>query len=167
MPRVNLGSPSALKWQIGFYFDLYCDSLSSQVELADRAFEEWNRWIEEEARKYEEDLQAEFRESHSDEYTSRDYSKTIILNSFFVSAYALYEHHRNRVISRYSITKQRPKGSKLENSSGYKEIKHYKRIRNSIMHHGGAISNCSKETNYAYGKGIVADYFPPGQGNRI
>ena len=163
MPRVGFDSVLAHKWQIEFYFNLYRDSLASQEEFADQAFEDWKRKIEEEAQQYDEDSRVEFYEFHSDEYTSREYSKTIIMNSFFVGAYALYEHHRNRVIRRYSITKQRLSGSKLENSPEHKEIiKHYKRIRNRIMHRGGIIPPHAKDVEYAKGKSIVADYFPSG-----
>ena len=162
MPIVDLGSPLAHKWQIGFYFDIYRDSLASQEEFADRAFDEWNRKLEEDALQYDEESRVEYLESFGDEYTSKEYSKTIIMNSFFVGAYALYEHHRNRIIRRYSITNQKLKGSKLKNSFEYKEIKNYQRIRNRIMHQGGTISTCAKEINYANRKSIVADYFLSG-----
>ena len=69
--------------------------------------------IDEEAEQYDKESQAEYYEFHSEEYTSREYSKTIIMNSFFVGAYALYEDRRNRVIQRYSLNEKKLVGSQL------------------------------------------------------
>ena len=162
MPLVSFDSVTAQRWQVSFYFNLYRDSLASQEELADQALRDWMEKIEEEAKKYDEESQAEFYEFHSEEYHSREYSKTLIMNSFFVGSYALYEHRRNRVIRRYSLSDKKLERSQLVNSPEYLEIERYRVIRNRIMHHGGTIASCEKDAKYARSKGIEASYFPEG-----
>ena len=162
MPLVGFDSVTAQKWQISFYFNLYRDSLSSQKELADQTLKKWMEKIDEEAKQYDEESRAEFYEFHSEEYHSREYSKTLIMNSFFVGAYALYEHRRNRVIRRYSLNAKRLETSQLVHSPEYVEIERYRVIRNRIMHCGGTIADCGEDTKYAEIKGIVANYFPEG-----
>lgn len=162
MPLVGFDSITAQKWQIEFYFTLYRDSLSSQEELADQALKSWMEKIDEKAKQYNEESQAEFYEFHSEEYSSREYSKTIIMNSFFVGAYALYEHRRNRVIKRYSLDEEKLESSQLVNTPEWVEIECYRLIRNRIMHHGGTIPDCTEAIEYSEKKGIVANYFPEG-----
>ena len=162
MPLVGFDSVTAQKWQINFYFNLYRDSLSSQDEFADQALKNWMEQIDEEAKKYDKESQDEFYEFHSEEYHSREYSKTLIMNSFFVGAYALYEHRRNRVIRRYSLNAEQLETSQLVHSPEFVEIERYRVIRNSIMHDGGTIADCAEDTNYAENKSIVANYFPEG-----
>ena len=162
MPLVGFDSVMAQKWQINFYFNLYRDSLSSQEELADQAIKNWMEKIDEEAKQYDQESQAEFFEFQSEEYNSREYSKTLIMNSFFVGAYALYEHRRNRIKQRYSLNKQQLATSQLVNAPEFVEVERYRVVRNRIMHHGGTIADCGEDKKYAEKKGIVANYFPEG-----
>ncbi len=162
MPEVGFNSVLAHRWQITFHFNLYRDFLSSQEQLADQALKDWMQKIDEEAKTFEEEAQAEFYEFHSEEYTSREYSKTILMNSFFVGAYALFEDQRNRIIRRYSLSKQKLSGSQLVHSQEWIQIEHYSLIRNKIMHEGGTVPECREAMTYAQRKDIVAKYFPEG-----
>ena len=162
MPLVGFDSVIAQKWQINCFFNLYRDSLSSQEELADQALKSWTEKIDEEAKQYDEDSQTEFYDFHSDEYDSREYSKTLIMNSLFVGAYALYEHRRDRVIQRYSLNTEKLASSQLVNTLEWVAVERYRVIRNRIMHHGGTIPDCEEAKKYAKEKGIVANYFPEG-----
>ena len=156
MPKVNLASEH--KWQIEFYFKIYRASLAQQEELADKAFRDWSKRLELEAQQYDGQEREAFYDFHSEEYTNRKYSRTILLNTFFVGAYALYEHHKDRIRSRYSISKERFTGSQLEESPEWKEVERYRRIRNSIMHDGWVIPQCEEALCYADEKGIIADF---------
>ena len=161
MPVISFDPVSTQKWQIEFYFDIYRRSLVLQDELASQAFEDWNRKIDEEAQQYDEDQRDLFYEFHNEEHTAREYSKTIVMNSFFVGAYALYEHHRKRVKRRHSISKGDFMGSQLQQSPEWQEIEHYRKIRNRIMHNGGVIPDCVCATVYAKNKDITTDYLHP------
>ncbi len=162
MPLIRFNSITSQKWEVSFYFNLYRDSLSSQGEFADQALKKWTEKIDEEAKKYDEESRAEFYEFHNEEYHSLEYYKTLTMNSFFVGAYALYEHRRNRVIHRYSLNKKRLKNSQLVSSPEHMEIERYRVIRNKIMHCGGTVPECGEHADYAESKGIVASYFPSG-----
>ena len=153
---------SLLRWKIEFYFDLYRSFLESQDELADQAFEDWNKKLDEQAQEFDEDMRDEFYEIHSDEYTSQKYFKVILMNSFFVVSYALYEHHRKEIQARFSVTKSDFEGSDLKNSPEWRAVNHYKTIRHKIMHEGGVIPKCEEVAAFAKCKGIADDYFPSG-----
>ena len=164
MPVVNLGSADAQKWQIEFYFRIYRSALALQEELADQSFQDWERKLEEVEQQFGEARRADYCESHDEEYTTQEYFKTIIMNSFFVGAYALYEHHRRRIVRRYSLDESSLKGSCLEKSPEWNEIKHYyKVIRNKIVHEGGRIPDCAKATNYAGKKSIASNFLASGR----
>ena len=107
-------------------------------------------------------MRDEFYEFHSEEYTSRKYFKVILVNSFFVASYALYEHHREEIRDRYCVTKSDLEGSELKNSPEWRAVNHYQTIRNMIMHEGGLIPECEEDIAFAESKGITADGFPSG-----
>ena len=156
MPQT--GWASLLGWQVEFFFDLYRRFLASQHELASQAFEAWKRDFDEEAQKYGYHRQADFYEFYNEEYTSQEYSKVILMNSFFVSSYALYEHHRKKIQAHYSVTKSDLEGSDLKNSPEWKAVNHYKTIRDKIMHEGGIIPKCEEAVAFAECNGISSDY---------
>ena len=140
MPVVNLGSADAQKWQIEFYFRIYRNALDLQEKLADQSFRDWEWKLEEVEQQLGEAGRANYCESHDEEYTTHEYLKTIIMNSFFVGAYALYEHYRERIKKRYSLNKSSLKGSCLEKSPEWNEVcNYYTVIRHKIMHEGGRI----------------------------
>ena len=157
MIRIKRGWPSLLRWQIEFYFDLYRTFLASQDELASQALEDWKKRLDEEAQNFDEDMRGEFYDFHNEEHSSQEYSKVILMNSFFVASYALYEHHRKEIQTRYSVTKSDLEGSHLKNSSEWRAINHYK-----IMHEGGVIPECVGVVAFAERNRIKADYFPSG-----
>ena len=162
MVRIETGWPSLLRWKIEFYFDLYRSFLDSQDELANQAFEDWNRKLDEQAQEFDEDVRDEFYEIHSDEYTSREYFKVILMNSFFVASYDLYEYLREEIRDRFPVTKSDFESSDLKKTPEWRAVNHYKKIRNIIMHKGGVIPKCEEDAAFAKCKCIEADYFPSG-----
>ena len=160
--RFETGWVGLLRWHVEFFFGLYRKSLATQDDLTTQALEDFKRELDEEAQKYDEHVRDEFYEYRSEEYTSQEYSIVILMNSFFVTSYALYEHHRNEIRDRFCVTKSDFEDSSLMNSSEWRAIRHYKVIRDQIMHEGATIPECDEIVAFAECKGIAARYFPTG-----
>ena len=159
MVRIGSGSIVLQRWDIQFYFNLHREFLRSQERLADDAFQRWEQKMAEEAQLYDEDSQNDFIDHLIEERDSRQFYKVVLMNAFFVATYALYEHRRKLILSRYPMSKSEFEASDLAETSEWKEIKQYKTIRNNIMHEGGTIANCKEAADYADAKGIRGDSF--------
>ena len=162
MVRIETGWPGLLRWHVEFFFDLYRKSLATQDRLTTQALEDFQRALDEEAQKYDEDVRAEFYENQSEEYISHEYSKVIFMNSFFVASYALYDHHRDEILDRFRLAWGDFESSDLINSPEWQAISHYKQIRNRIVHDGADIPECDEAIALAECHGIAARYFPNG-----
>ena len=160
MVRIETGWSGLLRWHVEFFFDLYRKSLATQDRLTTQALEDFQRALDEEAQKYDEDVRDEFYENYNEEYISQEYSIVILMNSFFVTSYALYEHHRNEIRDRLGVTKSDFEDSSLKKSPEWRAISHYKVIRDQIMHKGADIPVCDEAVAFAECRGIVARYFP-------
>ena len=163
MPVFDFSSPVFVEqWKVDFFFELYRRCLDLQDGLVEGSFREWQQQIVEEAQQWDEETQEQIYESNVDEYTSREFSQVLFMNSFFVVSYALYEHHRNRIQTAFSVSKlSELDGSTLLDTQEWVEIKNYKQIRDKIMHEGGIIPECEEASSYAESKGITGDGSPP------
>ena len=156
---VRIGSASIVfeRWDIQFYFRLYREILDLQERHADEEFQNWERKMADEFRRVDEDMQQDLIDHYVEEYDSKQFFKVILMNSFFVASYALYEHRRELIVDKYCVSKSDFKNSALMTSSEWQEIKHYKTIRNKIIHEGGVIRNRKDAVDYAEKKGIAGD----------
>ena len=162
MPVFDFNPVSVEQWKIDFFFGLYGRCLDLQDGLVEESFREWQQQIVEYAQQWDEETQERIYESNIDEYTSCEYSQVLFMNSFFVVSYALYEHHRNRIQTAFSVSKLSELNSTtLLETQEWEEIKNYKQIRDKIMHEGGIIPECEEASCYAESKGITGDRLPP------
>lgn len=163
MIRIGSGSIVFHQWEIQFYFNLYREFLDSQDRLADEEFQSWKQKMAEEARQFDEDSQHDFIDYYVEERDSKQFYKVVLMNSFFVASYALYEHRRGLILSRYPMSKSEFEGSPLAKSDEWKEIERYKTIRDKIMHEGSVIPNCKEAAGYAEKRNISGDSFRDGR----
>ena len=153
-------SAAVQRMRLGYTFGLYRNCLAQRDELARQTLDEWSTRVKQEGQQYNDDDREAIYEFYSEEHLDRVYSTDILMNSFFVGTYALYEDLRNRLIDKFSIGKKNFECSQLVKSREWGEIERYKQIRDRIMHHGGVIQPCGEATDYAQDRAIKFDALP-------
>lgn len=137
----------------------------------------WGHELDRQARQIEDEEQRdEFYHSHLDDYHNLQRHSVILMNSFFLASFALFEYHLTWLCDhaqqrhdnpfsvndlKYSLD-QRVKLylTKLDipfpsDAPEWPEINRYKEIRNKIIHESGYVSCSWKAYSYAESKGIV------------
>lgn len=143
----------------------------------DEVVHDWRQELDRQARQIEDKEQRdEFYHFYSDDYHDMRRHSVILMNSFFLASFALFEYHltwlcdhaQQRHDSPFSVNDlkydlaQRVKSylTKLDirfpnDAPEWPEINRYKKIRNKIIHESGYVS-CSWESySYAESNGIV------------
>ena len=177
---------SPIRWFVDHEWNLYRQFLNSLEPRVDEVLKDWVEATELEAAQIEDaDNRAEFWDFHIDDYNDRLEFKTILLSSFFLSAFALLEYHNIKICDQirkdkdcpFSVYDLRSGGPSIEEAKTYLErlgvespsrnsrkwqaIMDYKWVRNRLVHDAGYLRN-EKESAHAKSLGILSDrYFKP------
>ena len=167
--------------RISHDINLYRRFLQLLEPRVTEVFQAWQQAIDQEAQQIQDEEQRDiFYEYHSDDYYEHQRYKSILLNSFFVASYALFENQMmeicqsaqlalcspfsvNDLKSSSTTTRVKVYLKKLgvsfpSDTPEWNEIAHYNQIRNKIMHEGGSFDSEWKTTEYAKKKGIVSSW---------
>lgn len=174
---------SPIGWFIHHDWNLYSSFLNSLEPRVDEVVKDWVEATEREAGKIEDaDQRAAFWDFHIDDYNDHLEFKTILLNSFFLSSFALFEYHLIEICERarvhhktpFSVHDLRPGGPSLTetkkyletlgvdfpvNSQRWQAITSHKWVRNRLVHEGGHVRDKKRLAN-AKKLGIVSDKYP-------
>lgn len=159
--------------------------LSKYLDLLERylanTFQDWERAIEQEARQIDDKFQrSEYYEFRSDEYHEHLSFRDILMNSFFLASFALFENQLMRICWRAqrncgnsSSVKDIRSSSPTDRAKKYlrklgvefpaetsewQEITDYRKIRNTIAHEGGVLPPEGDIAAFAKSKQIVTDW---------
>lgn len=171
--KVSFQTLASEIWRIRYEWKIYrrfLDSLDGHVsgELLD---------LEQIIEREDDDERREFlRELNEDYYTDSMQFKVILLNSFFTTSYALFEHHLTRLCQSAKRRRKTPfsvddlKGSITERAKAYltkleiafpsgtpewNSINRYTAIRNKIVHARGVVNKEWNDFDYAKARGII------------
>lgn len=154
--------------------------LSSMEDYLKKATEQFEARVSEQEKTLTSEQFHEFEIDHVEESIFyRDEFPKIVRNSFFVSAYSLFESNLGRICGKLKSEKKVPIGWKdLQGSTlnqfklytklagldlpcddkTWQEIKKYSEVRNSIVHDNGLLKEDKKElAQYAKGKGLIME----------
>ncbi len=176
--KVNLGLYGIVVTHAWDRYLRYLDILERHVE---QDFRDWQQAINQEAQQIEdEDQRQDFYDFHMDEYNDQEQFKVILMNSFFVACFALFEEQLMQVCRRLQKARKSPcsvsdLGSRSptertkkyctklgiefpRNAREWSEIARYKEIRNKIVHAGGEFAAEWTTASYAKSKGVVSSW---------